>query len=261
MGQRYVVAVGLFDPCGRIVPEKYVNRLVDDLESAKNTTQEKMRLGEQRRLRLDLESEIRFLRHIKASRICIIGVMYKQDFPALEEELCHDLLTAFWGARTTDASLNPRSIGPPLCEEVKLPPEDIQKLPAFLNKLLKKSQAKTRTENAISLSSIIEEIHDRKLQLQIEMLDRLAILGKQLDIVEKQIAEFREYASDRNDATITTRLLPRKLVIEEQIELSKKRLEIRLNALDAGLQQIETPDYDLFTCLDITIEAIFPQPV
>ena len=258
MGQRYVVVVGFFDPCWRIDPKEYADRLVDALESAKNATQEKMRQDERRRLKLDVESEIRFLRYLMASRICTIGVMYQQEFPEITEELCHDLLTAFWGGKRPDVSLNPPEIGPPLCEEVKWAPKDVQELPVFLNRLLRKSQAKTKAENATTLAPIKERTNDRKLQLQIEMFDRFAVLGKQLENVEKQIAEYREYESERNDAAITTRLIPRKLVIEEQIELSKKRLEIRLSALDAGFQQIATPDYDLFTCLDITVEMIFP---
>ena len=248
VGKRYLVAAGLFDPCEFIQPEIEAFEILQSLEPAKNTTQERMRKSEQEQLRLDVESEIRFIRIQFGSRVCFFGVKYEQGFPPLDDEISIELTTPFWGSRN-----------PPLCFEPRLLQSEVEKFPALLDRLKIKLDAKARDENASRYELVEERIRDRKMQLEIETLDQIAAVSMKLKAVEQQIAEYREFGGARNEAAITTQFLPKVALFEEQISLIKRRLTIRQAVLDKCVSQIKTPSLEIYTALDIFVEFIFPS--
>ena len=207
-----------------------------------------MRKSEQEQLRLDVEAEVRFIRIQFGSRVCFFGVKYEQGFPSLDDETSSELVTPFWGSKN-----------PPLCFEPKLLQSEVEKFPALLDRLKIKLDAKARDENASRYELVEERIRDRKIQLEIETLDQIAAISKKLKAVEQQIAEYREFGGARNEAAITTQFLPRVALFEEQVSLTKRRLEIRQAVLDKCVSQIKTPSLEIYTALDITVEFIFPS--
>jgi ATP-dependent helicase HepA len=244
---RYFVAICPFDPCSTVNPADEAANLLAAHEEAQNATQKKMRQDEQQRLHLDVESELRFVRSISNSRICFVGVKYEQGFPEIDADTAQDLIAPSWGESNK-----------PLCQDRPLEPSFKGQLQTLTSKLTEKCEVKTRGENAADLLKIKEQVRDRKIQLDIELLDRVSVLGKRLAAIEKKIEEYREFGGERNETVITTTFMPRKQLLAEQISLSEERLRIRKSVLDTCVQQIENPSLTIYTCLDITVEAIFP---
>jgi ATP-dependent helicase HepA len=247
VNKRYFLIIGHFDPCRLIEPEAEAVKILDLLEPSKNKIQERMRKSEEEQCKLDIESEVRFARINIGSRICFYGIKYEKGFPEIDDDTVRELTTPFWGTRN-----------PPICLDPKLKESEIQQFPLLLSKLKSKMENKTRNENSTKLGSIKAIFQDRKMQLELETLDRIAVINKNLEAVKQKIIDYTNFGGIRNENIITTQFKPRAKLLEEQIDLTRKRLQLRQSILDRCLLQLEAPSLEIHTGLDVNVKSILP---
>ena len=246
-GKRYWLAFGMFDVCEQLNVESQVNELLSGMDEPSTQTQSRMREQEQAKLTLCLESEFRFLRNLIPARLAFCGFEYAAGFPSVEPSVVRDLVGPHWRDAT------------PVCQELKLSPDVINKLPELVTKFELRLSTQVKQQLVPSITNVREKIQDKKVLAEMEMQERLVLLSREKSKIENRVAEYRKFPSERNEGVITKNFIPALKVLEDQKVVLEKALRLQTEFLESALDHFENPNIQLFTCLDIHVACIIPS--
>jgi len=242
----YLVATGTHDLTKHFANDGASSAaLLVGLDENVNDTQTASRMREMSRHKAGLMADSRYIRSMFG--VCFPQVAVNPNGDDLSE-LASELLTFVW---TDDTR--------PFCEWVLRPADLCSRLQEHLLFLLRRRVAALRQSQIAPLRVGVRE---RVLLIQVEENERMHHLDLQIQKIEKRIAEYEEFDSQRNRDVITRNLAPRKRLLEEKRDLCTRSREIRVAQLIRCIEEAENPSVDLYVCLDLTIpEIIEPAPV
>jgi ATP-dependent helicase HepA len=241
----YLAAIGTHDPARRYRSDELsATAILVGLDDGVNETQKESRKVEVSRHRAGIESDARFVRSTLGVHLLSLAV------DRCGKDLSHlvsDLFTFVW----TEESR-------PFCEWLLHPTDLCSQLQTHLHGLLKSRALEYRR---LQLGKFRDAICERILLIQVEEHDRLQHIDEQIDAIERRIAEYREFDSERNRDIVNRNLLPKQRLLEERRKLSVRSSEIRVSQLKKCVDEVENPNVDLYVCLVIKIDAIIePSP-
>ncbi len=247
---RYSIAVGWADPANPIRTGNWQSRLVDGLDEAPNQSQARARDLETRRFSTDIEADIRFVRSHIPTQLPIVGLTHDgKDWSWISNDRhLVDLVTLVW-----------EESNKPWCEDIRWSEQERKRIPVIINAMSNALAQKVTAKWQPFRLPARKMFRERMLLIEIESRDRVADLNSRIAQVESRIHEFEEWPSERNDRLIRLNLRPKQVRLQEEVELTNRRLDLRKKYFSEVLQGFESPYVDFYQCLDLLIELIKPE--
>lgn len=225
----YLTGVGFIDPAFSYDKFDATYHLLTELPTDIGILQRSMRLRVAAKFEAGLRSDIRFIR---VQRPAFLSCMAWRLNPGNQPTQCDDQIAAdLWGASWKKGE-RPHIERKPLADSYS-------KLPNFC---ATKIAANTKHHWASNLEGIKEAVAERQEILRIEMYDRLWVLEAAIDEIGQEIDRRNENASVANLQAINSNYRPRMIRLQEELELTRRSFETRIEMLQKTILHLQSPD-------------------
>ncbi|TWT80640.1 RNA polymerase-associated protein RapA [Planctomycetes bacterium CA13] len=225
----YLCGVGFVDPAAEYDSANITEVLLHDLPEKSGTRREFMRGRVLANLKAGLESDERFVRLQRPPFLASLAWRLGQGnrMEPCDEQIAADLFGADWHKKER-----------PNIQNKPLPADYIKQLPSFCIGQIAQT---TKSTWAIGLDAAIEAFEERSEVIRIESEDRLLALRAAVHEIENEIAQREENASEANQQAIAANYRPRLLQFLEELQLTERSRDMRLQLLERSLDHLSNP--------------------
>jgi ATP-dependent helicase HepA len=225
----YLCGVGFIDSADEYAGADTAGVLFRDLPEKAGTRREFMRGRVLANLKAGLESDERFVRLKRPPFLTCLAWRLGQGnrMEPCDEQIAADLFGADWHKKER-----------PNIQNKQLPAQYTQQLPPFCDSQI---AHKTKSTWAIGLDTVIEAFEERLEVIRIESEDRLLALRAAIREIEAEIMRRERNASEANRQAILANYRPRLLQFQEELELTERSRDMRLQLLVRSLNHLANP--------------------
>lgn len=225
----YLCGVGFIDSAAEYARADATGVLFRDLPEKVGTRREFMRGRVLANLKAGLESDERFVRLQRPPFLACMAWRLEQGnrMEPCDEQIAADLFGADWHKKER-----------PNIQNKPLPAEYTRQLPSFC---VGQIAQETKLTWAIGLDAAIEAFEERSEVIRIESEDRLLALRAAVQEIEAEIIQREKNASEANQQSIAANYRPRLLQFQEELELTKRSRDMRLQLLVRSLDHLGNP--------------------
>lgn len=225
----YLCGVGFVDSGAEYDHTDIAEVLSLDLPEKAGTRREFMRGRVLANLEAGLESDERFVRLQRPPFLASLAWRLEQGnrMEPCDEQIAADLFGADWHKKER-----------PNIKNKLLPADYIRQLPSFC---IGQIAQKTKSTWAIGLDAAIEAFEERCEVIRIESEDRLLTLRAAVQEIEREIIQREGNMSDANQQVIAANYRPRLLQFQEELELTERSRDLRLQLLARSLDHLRNP--------------------
>ena len=225
----YLCGVGFVDSGAEYDQTDIAEVLSLDLPEKAGTRREFMRGRVLANLEAGLESDERFVRLQRPPFLASLAWRLEQDnrMEPCDEQIAADLFGADWHKKER-----------PNIQNKPLPADYIRQLPSFC---IGQIAQRTKSTWAIGLDAAIEAFEERCEVIRIESEDRLLTLRAAVQEIGREVIKREENVSEANQQAIAAIYRPRLLQFQEELELTERSRDIRLQLLARSLDHLRNP--------------------
>ena len=226
----YLVGAGFIDSAAHYEKANLQQRLFEDVPDSSGTRREFMRDRVSANLQAGFESDERFVRLQRPPFLACLAWRLEAGnrMEPCTDRVAADLFGADWRKKER-----------PNIESKQLPGQYIEQLPSFCRSQILQ---RTKSQWADGLNEVCEAFTERQEVIRIETEDRIWVLRAAIEEIEAEIHDRESNPTEANRQAVATNYRPRIAQLREEILLTERSRDLRLDILARSLEHLREPN-------------------